>query len=75
MLYMHYWDKKGGMMDLLNACKLAYRKHWLDDDSIGWDELGDILCDAICNSIGDDAFQQWLEDLRDKGQKEPPVSI
>jgi len=47
-------------MDLLSACKLAYRKHHLDDDSIGWGELGECLLDALCNEMGDDGFQEWL---------------
>jgi len=47
-------------MDLLSACKLAYRKHHLNDDSIGWDELSDCLLDALCNEMGDDGFQEWL---------------
>ena len=47
-------------MDLLNACKLAYRKHHLNDESIGWEELGDCLLDALCNEMGDDGFQEWL---------------
>lgn len=48
-------------MDLLEACKMAYRKHHLLDKSIGWEELSDVLCDAICNEIGDDDFVIWLE--------------
>lgn len=30
-------------MQLLNAVQMAHRKHHLDDDSIGWDELGNIV--------------------------------
>ena len=56
-------DSKRGS-GLLEACKLAYRKHHLGDESIGWEELGTILLDAICNEIGDDGYQKWLEDLR-----------
>lgn len=51
-------------MNLLDACKLAYRKHVLNDDSIGWDELGNCLLDAICNEIGDDGYQQWLQSVK-----------
>ncbi len=51
------------MMNLLDACKMAYRKHVLDDDTIGWDELNDCLLDAICNEIGDEGFQQWLRQV------------
>ena len=39
-------------MDLLTACKLAYRKHHLDDESVGWEELGNALLDALCNECG-----------------------
>ena len=49
------------MIDLLYACKAAYRKHHLNDDSIGWDELGMILQEAICNAIGDDGYAEWME--------------
>lgn len=48
-------------MNLLSACKLAYRKHHLNDDSIGWDELANSLRDALCNEMGDDTFQKWLQ--------------
>jgi len=51
------------MNDLLYACKAAYRKHVLDDDEIGWEELTDILYDALCNAMGDDGFVLWLKTL------------
>ncbi|QOX81046.1 hypothetical protein FY034_18900 (plasmid) [Trichlorobacter lovleyi] len=46
---------------LLEAVKLAYRKHHLDDDMVGWSELSDKLCNALCNAMGDAGFQIWLE--------------
>ena len=46
---------------LLEVCKLAYRKHWLDDDRIGWEELGSALLSAICEAMGDENFQKWLK--------------
>jgi hypothetical protein len=49
--------------ELLHAVQMAYRKHWLDDDSIGWEELGKILNNAICNAIGDDGYKEWVEGL------------
>ena len=49
---------------VVEALKLAYRKHWLNDDSIGWDELGDKLCDALCNAMGDREFSLWLQQMR-----------
>lgn len=52
---------------LLDAVKMAYRKHWLNDESIGWDELGDILHNAICNVIGDDGYMKWKDIERGRG--------
>ena len=46
------------------ALKTAYRKHVRGDEDIGWDELGDILCNALCNIMGDEAFQEWLAKQR-----------
>ena len=57
-------------MNLLDACKLAYRKHVLNDDSVGWDELGNCLLDAICNEIGDDGYQQWLQQVNSADKSE-----
>ena len=48
------------MTSLLDAVKLAYRKHHLGDESIGWDELSGCLLDALCNEMGDNGFQEWL---------------
>lgn len=45
--------------------KNCYRKHVNMDDSIGWDELSDQLCDTLCNLIGDDAFVEWNENEKD----------
>lgn len=52
---------------LLRAVMLAYVKH-ADPDSqsaneIGWNRLGDILCDEICNTLGDAEFVKWKETL------------
>ena len=49
--------------DLLEACKLAYRKHKLEDDSVGWNELESVLFDALCEEMGDDGFYNWLDNL------------
>ena len=48
---------------LLRAVQTTYRKHHLSDESIGWDELSDILLDALCESMGDVGYQKWLEAL------------
>ena len=46
---------------LLYACQSAYKKHHKGDDGIGWEELSDILLDALCNAMGDDEFVAWNE--------------
>lgn len=60
----HVLQLKKNHDHLLEACKLAYRKHVLNDDSVGWGELGDWLLDAICDAIGDDGYQKWLKETR-----------
>ncbi|HQJ66523.1 MAG TPA: hypothetical protein PLH32_18105 [bacterium] len=49
--------------NVLGVLKLAYRKHHLLDDSVGSTELSDFLMDTICELIGDDGFQKWLDEL------------
>lgn len=51
------------MVTLLDAVKMAYRKHHLDDPSVGWDELSDVLMVALCNEMGDKGFQNWLHQV------------
>jgi len=55
--------------NIIEAYKLAYRKHVLDDDSIGWDELGNFLLNALCNYMGDGSFQSWVNSLKDTDQQ------
>ena len=43
--------------------------HHLNDDSIGWDELSDIMLDALCNEMGDVGFQEWLRQVKEKGNE------
>lgn len=47
--------------ELLEAVKLAYRKHYLGDDIIGWGELSEKLMNALCEAMDDEAFQAWIE--------------
>lgn len=51
--------------ELLEAVKLAYRKHHLGDDSIGWDELSEALHNALCNAMGDKAYLAWMDEITD----------
>ena len=47
--------------ELLAVAEMAYRKHNLADDRIGWDELGDRICDVLCNFYGGNVFAKWVE--------------
>jgi hypothetical protein len=49
----------------IKVLKRTYRKHWLDDDSIGWDELGGELRDILCELIGETEFQKLLNEVKD----------
>ena len=51
------------MIDLLYACKMAYRKHYLGDESIGWEELSSILLEALCNHLGEIGYLNWISEL------------
>lgn len=48
---------------LTAACQLAYRKHHLDDQTIGWDELSEELLNTLCNVMGDEGFLKWVNVL------------
>lgn len=47
--------------ELLEAVKMAYRKHHLGDDTIGWDELSEKLLDTLCNAMGASGFLEWMK--------------
>jgi len=49
--------------ELVEVCKLAYRKHHMDDDSIGWRELSTILHDSLCNSIGVGEYGRFVDSI------------
>ena len=44
----------------------AYAKHRLDCYDIGWNQLGDILHAAICNEIGDEAYIEWGDRVKER---------
>lgn len=57
---------------LLHAVLCAYAKHHLEHPDIGWEQLTDILRDAICEEIGDEAFCKWLETMSANGRPDRP---
>lgn len=54
---------------LVEACKKAYRKHVLQDESVGWDELSAVLGDALACALGDKGLVSWLDSVG----KEKPI--
>jgi len=56
-------------MCIRDRCKLAYRKHHLDDESVGWEELGNALLDALCNEMGTDEYILWVKQTKAEMQK------
>lgn len=54
--------------EMLETLKSVYCKHQLNDDAIGWDELGDMLTDTLNNAMGPSGFVDWLTGLNPKAQ-------
>lgn len=48
---------------LVELLKLAYR-NWLEDPDVAWGELGEKLCDGLCEAMGDVEYQKWMEALK-----------
>lgn len=52
--------------ELLEVVKLTYRKHVLDDRTIGWNELEIKLFDCLCDVMGADEYIEWTEKVTGK---------
>jgi hypothetical protein len=52
-----YFEKES----LLRAVQCSYLKHHCGSEEIGWDELSEILSDALWNAMGPDACNEWCE--------------
>lgn len=46
--------------ELLEAVKLAYQKHHMGRDEIGWDELSEVLHNALNNAMGANGYLEWV---------------
>jgi hypothetical protein len=57
--------------ELLSCLKLAYRKHHMDDQTIGWEELSGKMRDTLCNVMGDDEFIKFMADILCDYKEEP----
>lgn len=49
--------------EMIEVIKMAYRKHHLGDDSIGWDELSEKLGDVLSNAMGVESYVEWQEEI------------
>jgi hypothetical protein len=49
--------------ELLNAVQWTYRKHHMGDDSIGWNELSDLLNDTLFNVMGANELEKWRDSI------------
>lgn len=47
--------------ELIEVIKKCHRKHCLDDDSIGWEELTDLLSDTLRDIFGDNGYCEYVE--------------
>jgi hypothetical protein len=47
----------------IDTLKMAYRYIYLLDKAVGQEELASCLRDALCESIGDREFKEWLSDM------------
>lgn len=56
-----YGRPETNLVKATEALKMAYRKHHMGDEGIGWTQLSDVLCNALCEVLGDRGFQEWLE--------------
>jgi len=60
-----YWGRFDGPIEIAEmALQAAYRKHHLGDESIGWEELGEALQNALCAIMGDTGYQEWMKEIR-----------
>ena len=55
-----YGRPEVNLVKATEALKMAYRKHHMSDEGIGWTQLSDVLCNALCEILGDKGFQNWL---------------
>jgi len=52
----------------LDALQAAYRKHHYGDDTVGWDELGNKLNNAVCTLMGEEGAYSWRAALLERAR-------
>lgn len=46
---------------------LCWRKHHIDDSTIGWDELTEELCDGLSRILGNEEYYKLQKKYMDNG--------
>ena len=63
--YTLVWEERdNGWQALLDAVKMAYRKHAEDDPDVGWSELSEKLGEALSQTMGAEMFSKWLDEIK-----------
>lgn len=47
--------------ELLAVCKMAHRKHSWGDDSVGWEELSEMLAETLAGVMGNEEYLKFQE--------------
>lgn len=58
------WGRMNTRDRLLHACLMAYAKHHLDSQHIGWNQVSDTLHNAICEAVGDESYCEWSDRIK-----------
>lgn len=52
-------ELRAQLNEAIEALKMAYRKHHLEDESMGWDELSHTLLNTLSNTMGVEELLKW----------------
>lgn len=50
--------------EMLRVLQEVYKKHSMEiEDTMDWNELGDLLHNTLCNVMGTGKYNDWVEDM------------
>ena len=56
--------------EMLRVLQEIYKKHCMEIESaMGWNDLGDLLHDTLCNVMGTGEYNDWVEDMEGQGDE------
>jgi len=62
----HYENMRRQCDEAIRALKKCHRKHNQGDDSIGWEELEQLLHDTLANLMGDKDYVKWVNEKKEQ---------